>query len=159
MGRSRRKQNRDNQKYKSLRIQAHQTHQPKIAPVPKEPPVSDHLSYEMTKDRSPVTKMNDIGQTIYSMQYVGDEKFEYWVEYDEQRRIIGYTNSRGYEWKCKYNSRGNISDFWDNEGYQEKYSYYKDGLVIMENSFGQKIKKHIARNKVFITREIFLNAV
>jgi YD repeat-containing protein len=154
MSRTRRKKKAKHYKYYNLNIQAHQTHQPKVL---KDPPVSNKLSYEITKDKSPIVRYNAVGDIVYSMQYIGDEKFEYWLEYDNENRIIGYLNSRGEEWRCKYNSKGNISDFWDNTGYFEKYSYYKNGLIIREDSSGEKVKKHIVRT-IPITREVFINS-
>lgn len=123
--------------------------------VEKEAPVSDSVAEDITKRRDPELRRNQRGDIIYASRYVGDEKFEYWVEYDNCSRPIAYCDNRGYEWKCLYNSKGNISEYWDNRGYFEHYHYYKDNIIIREDSFGVKIKKRIPRDK-FITRESFL---
>lgn len=119
------------------------------------PVVSHNLSKDITKDRSPEVKKNRYGDIIYSMMYVEDEKFEYWVDYDEKRRPIKYKDSRGYTWSCIYNSKGNIHKYWDNSGYSEEYRYYANNLIICTNSIGNKIKKYINRNR-YITRDVFI---
>lgn len=124
----------------------------------KQPPVSYNVSKDITKNKLPEIKRNTIGEVIYSSQYIGDEKFEYWVEYDESGFCpVRYHDSRGYEWKCKYNSKGNISDFWDNTGYQEAYLYYTGNTVVRIDSFGCKVKKRIDRTQRRITRTVFIN--
>lgn len=120
------------------------------------PTLSYSLSQEITQDKSPVVKRNSFGDVIYSMQYIGYEKFEYWIEYDEDRRPLSYIDTRGCSWKCKYNSKGNICDYWDYSGYQESYRYYKNNLVICTNSFGNKIKKKVITNK-YVTRDLFIS--
>ena len=134
--------------------------QPKFSDVKKKatkPVISYSLSQEITKDKSPEVKRNTFGDIIYSMQYIGDEKYEYWIEYDECRRPISYKNSRGYSWNCKYNSKGNISSFWDYTGYQEDYKYYARNLVICTTSFGEKIKKRVIADNP-ITRNMFITS-
>ena len=125
--------------------------------IKKKPNISYKLSQDITRDKSPEIKRNINKDVIYNMVYIDDEKFEYWVEYDEKCRPIYYYNSRGYEWKCKYNNKGNISDYWDNTGYQEQYKYYMNNIVICTTSFGNKIKKIIDRNRI-ITRDVFINS-
>lgn len=126
----------------------------------KEPVLSHRLSIELTKDRSPILRKNKNGDITYSMQYVGDEKYEYWIVYDDSRRPIKYIDSRGYTWSCTYNSKGNISTYWDNSGYSEVYRYYANGLVICTNSYGVKTKKKITRDErlKFISRNSFIIA-
>lgn len=123
----------------------------------KQPPVSYRVSQDITKNKAPEVKRNVRGDVIYASQYVGDEQFEYWVEYDSNGRPVWYHDSRGYEWRCKYNSKGNISNYWDNTGYEERYDYYINNIVIRTNVFGDKIKKVIDRDKFKITRDVFLN--
>lgn len=123
----------------------------------KKPVISYSLSKDITKDKSPKVKKNTAGDIIYNMQYIGDEKFEYWLDYDEQRRPIKYKDTRGRIWNCIYNSKGNISYYWDNSGYQEIYKYYANELVICTNSFGDKVRKKVRRNK-YITRNVFIAA-
>lgn len=125
----------------------------------KQPPVSYRLSQELTKDKSPEVKRDTSGNVLYSSQYIGDEKFEYWVEYNDKHQPLHYHDSRGYEWKCKYTSKGHISDFWDNTGYEEKYCYYNGNTVIRTDCYGEKVKKVIDRTRVNITRDIFINSV
>lgn len=146
MSRSRRKKS---QRYPKLKHS-------EIAKLPPKPPVlSNELSHEITKDKSPITKRNDNGDLIYSCQYIGYEKFEYNIDYDTSRRPIKYQDSRGASWECIYNGKGNICYYWDNTGYEESYKYYARNLVICTTSFGNKIKKKVVSNK-FITREIFI---
>lgn len=121
------------------------------------PTFSYNLSQDITKDRTPEVKRNVFGDVIYSMQYIGDEKFEYWVEYDKNRRPINYKDTRGRTWDCVYNGKGNISLYWDNSGYQEEYRYYARNLVICTTSFGEKIKKKVSNDK-FITRDVFIQS-
>lgn len=120
--------------------------------------LSYSLSQDITKDKSPEVKRNSHGDVIYSMKYIGDEKLEYWVDFDEKNRPTHYRDSRGNDWKCMYNSKGNISIYWDNTGYEEYYKYYANNLVICTTSFGEKIKKCIDRESRFITRDIFINS-
>lgn len=120
------------------------------------PTISHDLSKEITKDKSPIVKRNSFGDVIYNMQYIGDEKFEYWVEYDDNRRPLSYKDTRGCSWYCKYNGKGNICNYWDYSGYQEDYRYYANNLVICTTSFGEKIKKKVITNNKFITRDIFI---
>ena len=142
---------------KRSNLNNHQREKIRKTPELKQAPVSDSVMVDITKNREPIVKRNPRGDVIYSAKYVGDEKFEYWVEYDTCARPLAYCDSRGYEWKCKYNTKGNISDFWDNRGYTERYCYYANNLIVREDSFGNKVKKHIPRDK-FITRETFLKA-
>lgn len=122
--------------------------------VPK-PTISHSVSKDLTKDKSPKVERNTFGDVTYSMQYVGDEKFEYWITYDESRRPLSYKDTRGQSWNCKYNSKGNIANYWDYSGYQEDYRYYINNIVICTTSFGEKIKKRIKTDK-FITRDTFI---
>lgn len=85
-----------------------------------------------------------------------NDKFEYWVQYNEDNQPIWYHDSRGYEWKCTYTRKKNIAEFWDNTGYSETYSYYKNDSVKCLNSFGEKISKII--HKSMITRTDFITA-
>ena len=124
----------------------------------QKPTFSYNLSKDITKDKTPEIKRNTFGDVIYSMQYIGDEKFEYWVDYDENRRPISYKDTRGHTWNCMYNGKGNISLYWDNSGYQEEYRYYARNLVICTTSFGEKIKKKVSSTEKFITRDIFIQA-
>lgn len=116
------------------------------------------LSQDITKDKSPEVRRNSHGDVVYSMKYVGDEKFEYWVDFDENNRPTRYNDSRGNSWRCMYNGIGNISEYWDSTGYEEHYRYYANNLIICTNSFGIKTKKRIDRSSRFITRDIFVNA-
>ena len=122
------------------------------------PPISFRVSQDLTKAKNPEVKRDPSGNVIYSSQYVGSEKFEYWIEYNENNQPAWYHDSRGYEWKCKYNSLKNISNFWDNTGYEERYDYYKNDIVIRTDIYGGKVKKVIDRSKVNITRDIFINS-
>lgn len=122
----------------------------------KQPIVSYQVSKDITKNREPEIKRDSRGNVIYSSQYLGDDKFEYWVDYDVYNRPIKYTNSRGYEWSCLYNSKGNISKFWDNTGYEETYKYYANNLVICTDSFFNRTRKNIDKSRGYITREVFL---
>lgn len=124
----------------------------------KKPVISYNVSKEITKDKSPETKRNSHGDIIYCKKYVGDEKFEYWIEYNDNHCPIYYHNTRGYEWRCRYNNKGNISDYWDNTGYEEQYKYYINNIIICTTSFGEKIKKVINRSERLITRDIFINS-
>lgn len=129
----------------------------KNKPRNQKPTFSYNLSQDITKDKTPEVKRNTFGDVVYSMQYIGDEKFEYWIEYDENRRAISYKDTRGHSWNCIYNGKGNISLYWDNSGYQEEYRYYARNLVICTTSFGEKIKKRVSNDK-FITRDIFIQS-
>ena len=120
-------------------------------------PVSYKVSQDLTKDKSPEVKRDASSNIIYSSQYIGDEKFEYWVEYNSDKQPIHYHDSRGGEWWIKYNSKGNISNFWDNTGYEEVYNYYKNDVVISTDSYGIRIRKVIDRERCKITRDVFLN--
>ena len=120
-------------------------------------PVSYKVSKDLTKDKSPEVKRDASNNIIYSSQYIGDEKFEYWVEYNSDKQPIHYHDSRGGEWWIKYNSKGNISNFWDNTGYEEVYNYYRSDVVISTDSYGVQIKKVIDRERCKITRDVFLN--
>lgn len=131
---------------------------PKIQRTQQKPTFSYNLSQDITKDKTPEVRRNAFGEVTYSMQYIEDEKFEYWVEYDKDGRPINYKDTRGYMWNCVYNAKGNISLFWDNSGYQEEYRYYARNLVICTTSFGEKIKKKIVSNERFITRDLFIQS-
>lgn len=131
---------------------------PKKKPLKKKPPISYQLSKEITKSKLPEVKRDTCGNVLYSSQYIGDEKFEYWMDYNDDRQPVSYRDSRGNEWKCKYNSIGNISNFWDNTGYEEQYNYYKNNIVIRTDIYGGKIKKVIDREKYKITRDLFINS-
>lgn len=120
-------------------------------------PVSFKVSQELTKSKAPEVKRDASGNIIYSSQYIGDEKFEYTVEYNSDKQPVHYNDSRGGEWWIKYNSKGNISNFWDNTGYEEVYNYYKNDIVISTDSFGTSTKKIIDRERCKITRDVFLN--
>lgn len=122
------------------------------------PTISYSLSKEITKDKSPEIKRNQFGDVIYNMQYIGYERFEYWVEYDNCRRPISYRDTHGCSWNCKYNGKGNISSYWDYSGYQEDYRYYANKLVICTTSFGDKIKKKVISNGRPITRDLFISS-
>ena len=124
----------------------------------KQSPVSYKVNKELTKNKMPESKRDQHGNIIYASQYVGDEKFEYWIDYNDDNQPIRYHDSRGSQWNCKYNSKGNISDFWDSSGYEEKYSYYKNNTVICTTSYGESIKKTIERTNMGITRDIFINS-
>lgn len=121
------------------------------------PTFSYTLARDITKDKTPKIERNVFGDVTYSMQYIGDEKFEYWVSYNENRCPINYHDTRGRTWDCLYNKKGNISFYWDNSGYQEDYKYYAKNLVICTDSFGSKIKKKVPRDKP-ITRELFIQS-
>lgn len=126
---------------------------------PRTKPLSYSLSKEITMDKTPEVKRNSFGDVIYSMQYIGYEKFEYNIEYDNLRRPLSYIDSRGCSWGCKYNNKGNISHYWDYTGYTEEYRYYANNLVICTTSFGDKIKKRIEKfDGRFITRDIFISS-
>ena len=131
----------------------------KSGPVKSTAPVSFKVSQDITKNKNPEVKRDTSGNIIYASQYIGDEKFEYWIEYNANKQPIHYQDSRGNEWNCKYNSKGNISNFWDNTGYDELYSYYKNDIVIRTNSFSESVKKIIDRERCKITRDVFINAV
>jgi hypothetical protein len=148
-GNNNKKSNYNNHQYARVK----QQRQPAVEL--KQAPVSDSVMQDITKNRDPEIRRNRRGDIIYACTYIGDDKYEYWVEYDNSSRPLSFCDNRGYEWKCKYNSKGNISDYWDNTGYQEKYFYFANNLVIRKNSFGEEIKKHISRDK-FITRETFI---
>lgn len=139
------------------RKRRHNKYYPKNKSRNKKPTFSYNLSRDITKDKTPEVKRNTFGDVIYSMQYVGDEKFEYWVDYDENRRPISYKDTRGHSWNCTYNGKGNISLYWDNSGYQEEYRYYARNLVICTTSYGEKIKKKVNNDK-FITRDVFIQS-
>ena len=130
---------------------------PKKKPLKKKPLISYQLSKEITKSKLPEVKRDTCGNVLYSSQYIGDEKFEYWIDYNDDRQPVSYRDSRGNEWKCKYNSNGNISNFWDNTGYEEVYNYYKNDVVISTDSYGIRIRKVIDRERCKITRDVFLN--
>lgn len=115
------------------------------------------LAQDITKDKSAEVKRDTHGNVIYNGIYVDDEKFEYWVDFDENNRPFQYRDSRGNSWKCMYNSMGNISVYWDNSGYEEYYKYYANNLVICTTSYGDKIKKRIERGSRPITRDVFIN--
>lgn len=124
-------------------------------PINQKSTISYSLSQDITKDKTPELKRNQFGDVIYSMQYNGDEKFEYWVDYDDNRRPLKYRDSRGYSWGCTYNGKGNLSCYFDNTGYREDYRYYARNLVICTSSFGDKIKKCV-KSKNYITRDAFI---
>lgn len=122
-------------------------------------PVSYKLSQDLTKNKAPEVKRDTAGNILYSCQYINDEKFEYWIDYNDNNQPLHYRDSRCGEWWVKYNSKGNISHFWDNTGYEEVYNYYKNDIVISTDSYGISIKKIIDRERCkFITREVFLNS-
>lgn len=119
--------------------------------------ISDQLSREITKDKTPVIERDELGNITHGTIYIGDDKLDYYIDYID-RRPIRYRDTRGRSWWIKYNSLGNISMYWDYTGYTEEYRYYANELVICTTSFGNKIKKHIKRepNK-YISRDVFIN--
>lgn len=120
-----------------------------IAPPAEEKPKS-------TKFNNATTVKKDMhGNEIYVSRTVGkSDKFEYWIQYNEDNLPIWYHDSRGYEWKCTYTRKKNIAEFWDNTGYSETYTYYKNNNVRCTNSLGNTIKKIV--NKTCITRVDFV---
>lgn len=109
-----------------------------------------------TKFNNATTVKKDMhGNEIYVSRTVGkNDKFEYWVQYNEDNLPIWYHDSRGYEWKCTYTRKKNIAEFWDNTGYSETYNYYKNNTVKCTNSLGNSIKKIV--DKTCITRVDFV---
>jgi hypothetical protein len=122
-------------------------------------PVSYKVSKDLTKNKSPEVKRDTSGNVIYASQYVGDEKFEYWIEYNSNKQPIHYHDTTGNEWWAKYNSKNNICNFWDTTGYEEVYNYYKNDIVIRVDSYGGSIKKIIDRERCKVTRDIFINTI
>jgi hypothetical protein len=139
------------------RISYRRKHKKNKSGVKKAPPVSYKTAKDITKHREPEVKLDSKGNVVYSSQYIGDEKFEYWVEYNLSGNPLYYHDSRGMWWKCKYNSNGNIAYYWDYSGYEETYNYYKGNVVICITSYGNKIKHIIDRSKYIITRDLFMS--
>ena len=122
-------------------------------------PVSYKVSKDLTKNKSPEVKRDTSGNVIYASQYIGDEKFEYWIEYNSNKQPIHYHDTRGNEWWVKKKKKNNICNFWDNTGYEEVYNYYKNDIVIRVDSYGGSIKKIIDRERCKVTRDIFINTI
>ena len=121
----------------------------------KAPIVSYKTAIDITKSKESEIKLDKNKNIVYSSKYIGDEKFEYWVEYNSNNNPTFYYDSRGMWWKCKYNSNGNISYYWDSTGYEEIYNYYKGNTVIRTDSYGNKTKCIIDKNKYTVTRDLF----